>query len=790
MLRNYIKIAIRNLNKNKVFSLINIGGLTVGLACSMLIFLYVQDELSFDKQHDNYSNIYRLSAEYEIAPQFKTNLNFPSAFSSVALESVSGIKNSVRIENQSQTVVKLGEERIYEDGLVYTDPSFFEMFAFELESGDPETALSNPNSIVITHEIAEKYFGVEDPMGKTLLIGEDEEYTVTGITSSRTIDSHISFSMLASMSSLGEQANSWSPFPNYKTYVELHDGIVAEDLHTAMLDILVNNMGDNGKSFKALSSEPLQDIYLHVDTYVHDSLRGNIKYVKIFSIIGILILCIACINYVNLSTARASLRSMEVGVRKASGALKTQLVYQFLMESFLLTFLSSLLAIGLMEILLLGFNQITGKELQIQLFSNPELLFGLIGISLISSFLAGVYPALYLSKFKPVSTLKGEFKSGKAAIFFRKGLVTLQFVITIGLIICTLIVTKQFNFLQDKGIGVNTEALVSLPVKNDLRSNYQAFKQELLSQPDVSKVTTGPLFLGGIYFETYSEDSDVEHRPKSNTLQIFRTDYDFISTLELELLAGRDFSRDISTDYEKAVLVNETAIEEFGWVNSSDALGKEIEFGQSKYTIVGVVQDFHTFSPKSSLLPVAVHLIDEGSSQILVKLNTPNLSNTVESLKAVWAEFEPFLPFEINFMDQEIAAEYLAEQNLFKLFTSFAVLAIFIACLGLFGLVTFTAEQRKKEIGIRKVLGASIQRILGLISKDFLWLILLGFTIASPIAWYLMNTWLQDYAYKIDITPWIFIISGLAAIVIAFATIGFQSVKAALANPVDSLKSE
>ncbi|MCG8374408.1 MAG: ABC transporter permease, partial [Balneolales bacterium] len=355
------------------------------------------------------------------------------------------------------------------------------------------------------------------------------------------------------------------------------------------------------------------------------------------------------------------------------------------MESFLITLLSSILAIGLMEFLLLGFNQVTGKSLQIDLLGNPELLLGLIGIALTSSFLAGVYPALYLSQFKPVNILKGQFKTGKAAVIFRKGLVTLQFVITIGLIICTIIVTKQFNFLQDRGLGINAEALVSIPVKNDIQDNYQSFKQELLSQPDVSMVTTGPLFLGGIYFETFSEDSDVDHRPKNNTLQLFYTDYDFVSTLDLELLAGRDFSRDISTDFENAILINETAIDEFGWVNPSDALGKELDYGDKTYTIVGVVQDFHTFSPKSSLLPVAVHLTDKGFSQVLVKLDTQNLSGTVESLKSVWAEFEPFLPFELNFMDQEIAAEYLEERNLFKLFSSFAMLAIMIACLGLFG---------------------------------------------------------------------------------------------------------
>ncbi len=790
MFRNYIKIAIRNLNKNKVFSLINIGGLTVGLACSMLIFLYVQDELAFDTKHENYSNIHRLSAEYEVAPQFKTNLNFPSAFSPLAIETISGIKNAVRIESRSQTVVKLGNERIYEKGLIYTDPSFFEMFAFELESGDPETALTNPYSIIINREIASKYFPNQDPIGKTLVIGENQEYLVTGIIDSKSVDSHLNFSMLASMSSLGERANNWAVFPNYRTYIELNDGVLAEDLYAEVLEILITNMGENGERFTSISSNPLQDIYLHVETYVHDGLRGNIKYVRIFSIIGILILGIACINYVNLSTARATQRSKEVGVRKASGALKNQLMNQFLMESFLITLLSSILAIGLMEFLLLGFNQVTGKSLQIDLLANPELLLGLIGIALTSSFLAGVYPALYLAKFKPVNILKGQFKTGKAAVIFRKGLVTLQFVITIGLIICTIIVTKQFNFLQDRGLGINAEALVSIPVKNDIQDNYQSFKQELLSQPDVSMVTTGPLFLGGIYFETFSEDSDVDHRPKNNTLQLFYTDYDFVSTLDLELLAGRDFSRDISTDFENAILINETAIDEFGWVNPSDALGKELDYGDKTYTIVGVVQDFHTFSPKSSLLPVAVHLTDKGFSQVLVKLDTQNLSGTVESLKSVWAEFEPFLPFELNFMDQEIAAEYLEERNLFKLFSSFAMLAIMIACLGLFGLVTFTAEQRRKEIGIRKVLGASVERILTLISKDFLWLIALGFLVASPIAWYLMNEWLQDYAYKIEISPWIFVLSGLVAIVIAFATISFQSIKAALSNPVEILKNE
>lgn len=789
MLKNYFKIAWRNLLHNKVYSLINIWGLTVGLACSLLIFLYVIDEMSFDKIHDNYENIHKIESQYEINSSFRATLDFPAGLSPLLKNEVEGIKNSVRFERKSKVVISHETEKSYEENFVYTDPSFFEMFNFDLQQGDKETALNDPLSVVISQEISSKYFPDENPMGKTLVIDE-KDYLVTGILAPIPHNTHFDFSMLSSFETLTNETKAWSSFPNYRTYIELDDEASIDLLKVDILDVLKRNMDDSGNKYASITSYPLADIYLKVEYYVHDALRGNIQYVKMFLIIGFLILGIACINFMNLTTARASLRSKEIGIRKSSGAFRKQIVQQFLSESVLITLISGILAIVLMELLLPSFNLITGKELKLHLFDDPKIISSIVGISIITGLLAGAYPALFLSNFKPVAVLKGQFRTGKKAIFFRKGLVVVQFVITIGLIVSTLIINSQLQFLQERGLGIDSEALVSIPTKNDIGEQYTSFKSELLKNPDIANVTTGSLLLGGISFETYSEEDEVELIPTGNTLQVYSTDYDFAKTLGLKVIAGRDFDNKILGDASINVLINETSIEAYGWTTPEEALGKELFFSEKLHTVVGVVQDFHAFSPSSSILPTVLKVTDEGVDQVLIRLQTADLGNTLASLKALWIQFEPFLPFEINFMDDELNEFYRSEQNLRILFSAFAFLTIFIACLGLLGLATFTAEQRQKEIGIRKVLGASVQKILVLVSKDFLILVGIGFVIASPITWYLMNEWIANYSYRIEIGPKIFLIAGVSALFLSLITVSFHSIKSALANPIDSLKNE
>lgn len=772
-----------------MYSLINLSGLTVGLACSLLIFLYVQDELSFDTIHEDYEQIRRLDSKYVINESFIANLHFPAGVAPYLQEEVAGIKNSTRYETKDKSVVSSGQDKIYETGLAYTDPSFFKVFNFSLEKGNEETALSNPYSIVVSTEIAQKYFPGREVIGKTLTI-DQKEYTITGQLAPMPHNTHLSFTMLASFKTLEKPETLWSPFPNYKTYVELEKTTSVEDLHASVLEVIQTNAGESGAKYQEISSIPVGDIYLKKDNYVHKELRGNMEYVRMFLAIGLLVLAIACINYMNLATARASLRSMEIGIRKVSGALRTQLVQQFLSESILLTLFSALLAIGVIEFMLPGFNAITGKTLTLSIMQNPMIIVGIILVALVTGFLAGGYPALFLSRFKPVSVLKGQFKTGKSATFLRKGLVVVQFVITIGLIVSTLIINNQLNYLQERGLGIEAETLVSIPAKNDIPKQYQSFKSELLKNPDVKSVTNGSLLLGGISFNSYNENDGIELKPKSEILQVYSTDHDFLPTLGLKTLAGRGFDIEKDVEGTRNILLNETSIDEFGWAEPSDAIGKEIIVNEKPHTVIGIVQDFHSVSPTNRILPTAIYIGNDASYQVLIRLDTPHLASTLESLKETWSSFEPFIPFEINFMDDELNAYYIGERNLKILFSAFAFLTIFIACLGLLGLATFTAEQRKKEIGIRKVLGASVEKIVTLVFKDFVYLVGFGFLIAAPTSWYFMNEWIQDYPYRIDIDYKVFVIGGLVALAISMLTVSYQSIKAAISNPIDSLRSE
>tara|TARA_R110002050_G_scaffold79902_1_gene170881 strand:+ start:205 stop:2577 length:2373 start_codon:yes stop_codon:yes gene_type:complete len=790
MLKNYFKIALRNFYRNKVYSAINIAGLTIGLACSLLIFLYVQDELSFDKFHENYEQIHRLDSKYKFNNSFVGNLDFPAGLAPILKEEVPGIKTAVRWERKSQVVISTESEKIYENDLIYTDPEFFQMFDFRLQKGNETTSLVQPYSLIISEDIAKKYLPNQDPIGKILTINQ-QDFTVTGVLAPIPHNTHFKFSMLASFETLYDEGiEPWSVFPNYRTYVEYEDGVSPEIVNSSILKVIQTKTGETGRKYTSIESYPLSDIYLKVESFVYDELRGNIEYVRIFFIIGFLILGIACINYMNLATARASLRSMEIGVRKVTGAYRGQLVQQFLTESILFTVFSICLSIVLIELMLPGFNEITGKNLVLDIFNNPQAAIGILIVSLFTGAIAGIYPALFLSGFKPISVLKGQYRTGKSAVFFRKTLVVVQFVITIGLIVSTIVINNQFNYLQKRGLGIDSEALISIPIKNKIYAQYSTFKNELLKSPEIENVTTGSLLLGGISFETFDEDDDVENKPKGNMLQVYNTDFDFVNTLRLKLLAGRNLDSEIISDASSSVLLNFVSIDEFGWENASDAIGKNIFLNEKPYQVVGVVQDFHAFQPTSKILPTVIKVTDTGVDQVLVRLNTKDLGKSIEYLESTWSKFEPFLPFQINFMDTEIANFYKGEKNLRTLFTAFAFLTIFIACLGLIGLSSFTAEQRRKEIGIRKVLGASIKNIFTLISKDFAYLIAVGFFIASPIAWYFTTEWIKNYSYRIEIGPSAFILGGIISISISLLMVGYQSVKAALANPVESLKNE
>ncbi|MEO1022127.1 MAG: ABC transporter permease [Bacteroidota bacterium] len=789
MLTNYFKIAFRNIFRTKVYSSINIIGLTLGLGCSLLLFLFVIDELSFDRFHAKSDRIYRLDTKYEFQPSFVGNVDFPSAFAPAIQEQIASVKEVTRVDLKSPATLLKGSEYLNEESLMYTDPSFLRLFDFELIKGDPETALSAPYQVVITQELEAKYFPDGNGLGNTLNINQ-EDYTVTGVFDDIPLNTHFQLGVVVSFKTIENDEEAWSIFPNYQTFIELEKGADVEDILTQARHILINNVGEPAEQYQPIEPVSLTSIYLNRSYLSYDQLRGNIEYVRIFLITGILLLVIASINYMNLATARASLRSTEIGVRKVNGAYRKEIIQQFLTESILIALISSVLSLLLVEALLPSFNALTGKTLSIHLISNPLILVQTLGIGLTVGILSGLYPAMVLSGLRPATILKGQLTSGKKGVFLRKALVVTQFTITIGLTISTIIISRQFSYLSERGLGIETEALVSLPIKSQLEEQYQPFKQALLQHPDIQNVSMGSILLGSISFETFADDDPRTNRPSGSILQVYPTDFDFLKTTGVALLAGRDFDPANSADATRSILINETAQRSFGWDTPEQALGEEIVFNDTPHVVVGVVADFHVFGPDSHILPKAIYYTDRGSDQVLIRLQTENLSASVDQLKATWKAFLPYLPFEIHFMDQELEKAFISEQNLKTLFSGFSILTICIACLGLFGLASFATEQRRKEIGIRKVLGASVEKIVTMITKDFILLIGIGFLIASPVAWLFSRQWIENYAYRIDIDAWVFILAGGIAVASGLITVGYQSLKASLANPVDSLRND
>lgn len=785
MLQNYLKVAFRNLLRNKGYSFINISGLTVGLTCSLLIFLFVQDELSFDKFHTDYKQIHRLKADRQIG-DFRAIMDFPAGMKS-ELEEVLGVEQVVRIRHEKEVIITNQSENFKENGFIYTDPSFLTLFNFSLKAGDPKTALNNPGSIILSKEIVVKYYKDQNPIG-TLISINNEDFTVTGVFNSLPKNTHLEFSMVASLSGVNEtQSNPWAIFPDYDTYLKIDKAVDISSINDAAYSILEKNVENASSEYNSVFSSPLQNIYFSSGDGDRTGLRGSIKYVRIFVIIGLFILGIASINYMNLSTAKASNRSLEIGIRKTSGAFRNQLIKQFLTESLLFSFLSALLCLLLIDLILPEFNKLTGKSLILD-FSNWVVGTGIFVVTVFTGVIAGFYPAMLLSKLKPISTLKGQYKSGKAALYLRRGLVSFQFILTVGLIFSAIIFNRQFNLLMETGIGINTQALISIPLNEQVSKNFQSFKTQLLSSPDVQSASTGRL-LGGISPHIFSPDEG-GLKTKSGIIDVLSTDFDFIETLQLQLVAGRELSDKIANDSKSGILINATAVKELGFSEHEEVLGQNITLFEKEYIIQGVVQDFYNTTARMDILPMAIAMGNVVSNQALVRINSKNVSASINFLKTTWGNFDSFEPFEFAFVDDKVQVLYQTEQNIRKIFTAFALLAITIACLGLLGLINYSIEQKKKEIGIRKVLGASINNILLILSREFLWLIGIGFTIAIPVSWYFMREWLKNYTIKVPIGTDTILISASIVLLITIITVSFQTVKAALSNPVDTLNSE
>jgi putative ABC transport system permease protein len=816
MIKNYLIVALRNMRRQKIYSFINLSGLAIGMACCVLILLFVQYEWSYQRYHENAYNIYRVERDINFQDIHGTYPVTAHPYAHALKSDFPEIKEAVRIW-PSETDY-LDQNHQYNRGyFIYADATVFDVFTWPLIQGNSETALIDPYSIVITEGIAERYFPDEDPIGKTLTMqwGKDYDFKVTGVMNNVLENSHFTFDAIASYSTLNsilgeEELGIWFSNSIY-TYLLLQKNANPQELESKLPDWQEKYVGNRARElmgpeadinkFCIIKLKPLTDIHLYSHLEHEIQPNGNVTTVYIFSAIALLILLIACINFMNLSTARSLNRAKEVGLRKVVGAERGRLILQFLSESILLSFIALFFAIILIEILLPVFNSLTGIDLKIAYLKNILIPVGFLVIAIIVGLLAGSYPAFVLSAFQPISVLKGKFKSSSRGATLRKGLVVLQFSISITLIIGTLIVMSQLKYLRNKQLGFNKEHVVVIPNydANLLPTNMEVLRNEMLNDPAIISVGTSSRIPGNRRFgdTMFRKSKTGDAMEDMVNIQNFEVSQEFLTTIGAEIIAGRNFSRKFPTDTSGGYIINEAAAKKIGWESPEIAVSKE--FGRATginpvvYTdgkIVGVVKDFHFKSLHQKIEPVVMECDPKADSYILVRIQPGNILETLSFLEDKMRQFSPTYPFEYFFEDEYFNNLYRSEERIQEIFGYFTFLAILIACLGLFGLASFTTEQRRKEIGVRKVLGASLANIIFLLTKEFLKWVIIANLIAWPIAWWILNKWLQNFAYHIDIEMWVFVISGGIALVIAVITVSYQAVKAAFNNPIEALRYE
>ena len=806
MFKNYVKTAIRNLSRNKGFTAINIFGLALGMATCLLITLFVQNELSYDRYNKKASQIVRVTFKGVMESGVIKESNVMPPLAAAFKKDFPEVLEATRIRANGTHKATVGLKSFKNESLAFVDSNFFRVFTLPLIKGSEATALVKPFTVVISAEGAKRYFGDENPVGKVLVMPNDNaSLTVTGVFDKIPETSHFHFDLLASMASMPEaREQSWM-ISSYYTYLLLPQGYNYKQLEAKLpqeIDRYIGpqlekGMGTTLAEFRkkgnslGFNLQPITDIHLKSDLTGDMEPYGNIQYVYIFSAVAVFMLLIACINFMNLSTAGASKRAREVGIRKVLGSLKTQLVKQFLLESLLLAAIAMVIALAMVYWALPLLNNLAGKNLTLSLFSNPWVLPGLLTFGVITGFLAGSYPAFFLSSFNPIAVLKGRFSTGKKTVSLRSGLVVFQFFISVGLIIGTLVVYSQLKYIHNINLGYDKSQVVVIENTWALGKNGDVLKQQLLQDRRVVNVTSsGYLPAGNSYGNNYFVYPDNQTKDIAQTLR-YEVDDNYIPTLGMKMAAGRNFSKAYGAD-STAVIINETAARAFGWKNNFEqhTLSHTDNDGKKYvYRVIGVVKDFN-FRSLHQLITPLVMTMTPGFGETIVKINTADVPGVLASMKSKWGMFKTEQPFTYSFLDDRYNNTYKAEQNIGAILGIFAGLTIFVACLGLFGLATFTAEQRTKEIGIRKVLGADVKGLVSLLSKDFLKLVLIAFAIASPAAWYVMHWWLQGFAYRINISWLIFATAGTAVVIITLITVSYQSVKAALMNPVKSLKTE
>ena len=810
MIRNYLKIAFRNLTKYKFISFINLFGLTIGLTCCLLIFTFIFHDLSYDKYQPNADRVYRVTRTFYNLQNNSVSLHLSTIsppFAPYLQNDFKEIEELTRFVDYSPAPVKYGEKMINEKNLFFADEHFFDFFRADILEGNPKKALSDPYSIMMTDEMAKKYFGNEDPMNKTIRVnyGRYFDFKVTGIYKPFPSNTHFHPNMLMSFTTMNDTLiygaenlrTNWGN-NDFFTFIRLPKGYDPKKLEKQFPAFLDRRMAGQYTTVKpsqgtSLDLQKLTDIHLRSHTDYEAEENGDIKRVYIFSAIALFILLIACINYMNLSTARSTLRAREIGIRKAVGAQRKEIMTQFLSESVLVSWIALALAFALTWLMLPWLNKVSAQNLDINILLKWQIILPIILVPFVVGIISGLYPAIFMSSFQPVKVLKGLLKTGGGNISFRKVLVTAQFAISIILIICTAIVFDQMRYIQNKSLGYDRDHIVTVSYPSELNDKWDAFHADLLTNSNIknaawsTRIPTGRL-LDNMGASMMSGDTMA---PINADIKFVSVDQDFIPTYDIKMAAGRNFSRDFSTD-TSSFLINEAAAKVLGFKKDDDVIGKDFGYGGRNGKLAGVFHDFHFESMHQQIAPMVLFLPRNARNygRISIKVSGANLSAALSHIENTWRKFLPETPFEYTFLDENFDRLYKTEDRQKTLFTTFACIAIFIACLGLFGLSAFAISQRIKEIGIRKVLGADVSTIVTLLSKDFMILVAVAFFIAGPIAYYFMNKWLQDFAYRIDMPYWIFFAAGIVAALIALITISFQAIKAALANPVKSLRTE
>ena len=799
MFKNYLKIAWRNLLKNKGYAAINVGGLAIGMACFLLIAIFIKNELSYDSYHEKGDKIYRV-IHHSNQDDYNDTWVWGNAPVGRALKSdFSEVVETVQFSGRSDVLFKYEDRSFQESNCFYVDPSVFGVFSWPLISGNPATALEAPYSIVLTESSAKKYFGDQDPMGKSIEgIGgkaNDGIYTVTGIMKDVPSNSHFDFDFLMSMSSFYQtrpEIFGWWGYVDFYTYFLVSENFDQTVFQSKMPDFLKRNWPVEEDYYYDLSFEPLKDVYLHSTAQRQPGIIGSLSNLYIFGIIGMFILIIACINFMNLATARSMERAKEVGIRKVIGADKKGLVYQFLGESLTMVLIAAVIGLVLVMLCLPWMREITGKPFFIdEILNAPTLI--LYGVAaFVTGILAGIYPAFILSGFTPVGVLKGVFRTSPHGASLRRGLVVFQFSLSIALIASTAIVYFQLSYMLNKNLGFDREQMLVLDFNydNEVRESLETIKHTFLASPDVTSVSAsrtvpGAHFPGaGTFIQT--EEGKMELFEPS----LYEVDVDFVPHFGLKMAAGRAYSRDFPADTISSLMINEAAVSYFGYAQPSEIIGKRFSQWGKEGQIIGVVKDFNFLSLHQKVEPLTLRLEPNSSRYLTLKVKADDIPHVLAEIRRIWKEVAPHRPFLYSFLDESFNVQYESDIRFRYLFSIFSCLAILIACLGLLGLATYSAMQRTKEIGIRKVLGAESFSIVQLLSKEFIKLVVIAIVIATPFSWYAMSKWLDGYAYKVEINVWTFVLAGIIALLIAVVTVSFHAIKASMANPVKSLRTE